>query len=578
MSMLALSHFKGYCLCWWILVLFLQAGLIPHALSADELETGPVAEPTVSEQLDLLEARMYRIRQTEGELEGVEGSVRDALLFRLDEASLEVFRRFSVIAERILSLSEGAPQRGQLAARLALRNEQLDSGFQQRFGNLQRRISEKYTELDALSGVDKAFLASQVEGLNEQRLRYLEAMTDVVRVREQLQFPSGPLEQLAKDSLLRYADERTGALQLYKAQRTALQTQLKVSPGDEDAMAALKRAERLLSVTVTRLRRTVAQMERVGLDTTLLKRLVIEEQTAVTLDMVDADVFAVLFEDLRIAATAWLKEQGPTAGLRVMLFLGILFLARVLSRIARRLAQRALDSKPGGMSQLLRDVTVSAVGGLIFGIGLLVALSQVGISLAPMLAGLGLAGFILGFALQDTLSNFAAGGMILAYRPFDVDDYVSVAGIEGTVKRMNLVSTTIVTFDNQTLIVPNSKIWGDVIRNYTSQRVRRVDTEFSISYDDSIELAEQVLRSVLATIPEVLQSPEPNIRVQRHAESSIDFICRPWVKTEDYWQTFWTLQREVKIAFDQAGITIPFPQRDVHHYYHQDDGGPKPSA
>ncbi|MGB1438659.1 MAG: mechanosensitive ion channel family protein, partial [Luminiphilus sp.] len=255
-----------------------------------------------------------------------------------------------------------------------------------------------------------------------------------------------------------------------------------------------------------------------------------------------------------------------------LVFVGVLFLARLFSRLSRRLAQRALDSRPGGMSQLLRDVLVSMVGGTVMAVGVLVALSQVGISLAPMLAGLGVAGFILGFALQDTLSNFAAGGMILAYRPFDVDDHISVAGIEGIVKRMNLVATTITTFDNQSLIVPNSKIWGDVIRNYTSQRVRRVDAMFSISYGDSIEQAEEVLAGVLKKIPAVLESPEPVIRVNRHADNSIDMDCRPWVRTEDYWPTYFTLQREVKLAFDEAGITIPFPQRDVHHFYPDGEG------
>jgi small conductance mechanosensitive channel len=223
------------------------------------------------------------------------------------------------------------------------------------------------------------------------------------------------------------------------------------------------------------------------------------------------------------------------------------------------------------MSHLLRDVIVSMVSGSVFLIGLFIALSQVGISLAPMLAGLGVAGFIIGFALQDTLGNFAAGGMILIYRPFDMDDYIEVAGVDGTVKKMNLVSTTITTPDNQSLIIPNSKIWGDVIRNKTGQRVRRVDLEFGISYGDSIELAEEVFRKVLATMPAVLTEPEPNIQVIRHGESSVDFIVRPWVKTEDYWPTYWAMQRAVKLAFDEAGITIPFPQRDVHHYRSDDN-------
>ena len=530
------------------------------------------AKPTVTEQLDELELRFYRVRQGEEELLGKSGSLLDALRYNLDEESLDILKRFVTVAKDILSLDEGAPERGELAARLSLRNQQLDEGFGNRFRNLEGRIAEKYQELDALAGADRAFLAAQIDGLNEQRLRYLERMIDVVRVREQLNFPSGTLEELANDSLVGYANERLGTLQLLKAQRNSLQGQLKLSPGDADLLQAQVRVEQLLAATVARLKRTVAQMERVGLDATKLKRILIEEQKAVSLEMVDADVFAVVFEDVTSAVSEWLDERGPTMLLRVLVFVGVLFLARLFSRLSRRLAQRALDSRPGGMSQLLRDVLVSMVGGTVMAVGVLVALSQVGISLAPMLAGLGVAGFILGFALQDTLSNFAAGGMILAYRPFDVDDHISVAGIEGIVKRMNLVATTITTFDNQSLIVPNSKIWGDVIRNYTSQRVRRVDAMFSISYGDSIEQAEEVLAGVLKKIPAVLESPEPVIRVNRHADNSIDMDCRPWVRTEDYWPTYFTLQREVKLAFDEAGITIPFPQRDVHHFYPDGEG------
>lgn len=557
----------------WLLVFQL---LLPvNAIGQEPTEASSEREPTVGEQFDAFESQFYRIRQTEGELIDVGGTRRDALLYNLDEESLDVLKRFVVVAKGILDLSESSPERGELAARLALRNNQLDDGFGTRFTKLERRIAEKYELLDTLSGADRAFLSAQIDGLNEQRLRYLERMIDVVRVRDVLNFPSGVLEDLANRSLLSYASERLGALQLLKAQRSALQAQLKLTPSDADVQQAKARVDQLLSATVSRLKRTVAQMERIGLDATKLKRILIEEQSAVSLDMVDSDVFAVIFEDVTFTVREWLNERGPTAALRILVFIGVILFARFLSRVARRLAQRGLDSRPGGMSQLLRDVIVSMVGGSVMALGLLVALSQVGISLAPMLAGLGVAGFILGFALQETLGNFAAGGMILAYRPFDVDDYISVAGVDGLVKRMNLVSTTITTTDNQSLIIPNSKIWGDVIRNYTAQRVRRVDAEFCISYSDSIELAEQVLAEVLSRIPAVLESPEPVIRVCRHGESSIDFIVRPWVKTEDYWPTFWTLQREVKLAFDAAGITIPFPQRDVHHF-HQAEAPPPP--
>ncbi|MEZ0152836.1 MAG: mechanosensitive ion channel family protein [Candidatus Reddybacter sp.] len=199
-------------------------------------------------------------------------------------------------------------------------------------------------------------------------------------------------------------------------------------------------------------------------------------------------------------------------------------------------------------------------------IGLLMALSQLGISLAPMLAGLGVAGFVIGFALQDTLGNFAAGAMILIYRPYDVDDFVEVAGASGLVKKMNLVSTTITTFDNQTLVVPNSKIWGDVIKNVTAQKVRRVDLEFGIGYGDDIEKAERVLEDVVSSHEMVLKKPETMIKLHTLGDSSVNFIVRPWVKTDDYWDVYWDLTREVKMRFDREGISIPFPQRDIHFY------------
>ena len=197
-------------------------------------------------------------------------------------------------------------------------------------------------------------------------------------------------------------------------------------------------------------------------------------------------------------------------------------------------------------------------------LGILVALSQIGVSLGPALAGLGVAGFIVGFALQDTLGNFAAGGMILIYRPYDVDDFVEVAGVSGLVKKMNLVSTTINTFDNQTLVIPNSKIWGDVIKNVTAQRTRRVDLVFGISYGDDIDKAERILREIVESHDKVLADPSPKIRLHKLGDSSVDFVVRPWSKTADYWEVYWDITREVKVRFDREGISIPFPQRDIH--------------
>jgi small conductance mechanosensitive channel len=156
--------------------------------------------------------------------------------------------------------------------------------------------------------------------------------------------------------------------------------------------------------------------------------------------------------------------------------------------------------------------------------------------------------------------------MILFFRPFDVGDVVDAGGVSGKVIKMNLVSTTIKTFDNKDMMVPNNKIWQDVIINATGVRTRRVDLEFGIGYDDDIDRAQAILEQIVEEHPMTLEKPEPTIRVMTLADSSVNFICRPWAKTADYWDVYWDITKEVKQRFDAAGIGIPFPQRDVHLY------------
>jgi small conductance mechanosensitive channel len=209
---------------------------------------------------------------------------------------------------------------------------------------------------------------------------------------------------------------------------------------------------------------------------------------------------------------------------------------------------------------------VNTAGNVVWIVGILVALSQLGFALGPLLAGLGIAGFIVGFALQETLGNFAAGMMILIYRPYDVGDLIEVVGVFGKVSAMSMVSTTILTLDHQTLVIPNGKIWGDVIKNVTAQKVRRVDMVFGVSYSDDIPKTERLLEAILAENPLVLDDPEPMVRLHTLNDSSVDFVVRPWCKTSDYWNVYWAVTREVKMCFDREGVSIPFPQRDVHLY------------
>jgi small conductance mechanosensitive channel len=162
--------------------------------------------------------------------------------------------------------------------------------------------------------------------------------------------------------------------------------------------------------------------------------------------------------------------------------------------------------------------------------------------------------------------------MILFFRPFDVGDVVDAGGVSGKVIAMNLVSTSIKTFDNKDMVVPNNKIWQDVITNATGVDTRRVDMEFGIGYDDDIDKAQGILEEIVAAHPKALKDPEPTIRMNTLADSSVNFICRPWAKTADYWDVYWDVTKAVKQRFDAEGIGIPFPQRDVHLYIEEGSG------
>jgi small conductance mechanosensitive channel len=248
--------------------------------------------------------------------------------------------------------------------------------------------------------------------------------------------------------------------------------------------------------------------------------------------------------------------------LKLIILLVVLYVARALSRVTRRIVEQAI--KNVNLSRLLRRMIVATAANGVLIIGLLIALSQLGVSIGPLLAGLGIAGIIIGFALQDTLSNFASGMMILLYRPYDVGDLVDAGGEFGTVTDMSLVFTVILTIDNQRLVVPNNLIWRGVIRNITAEKTRRVDMTFGISYNDDVPKAEGVLRKILTSHEKVLKDPAPDVRLHALGESSVDFVVRPWVRTDDYWDVYWDVTREVKLRFDAEGISIPFPQRDVH--------------
>ena len=267
--------------------------------------------------------------------------------------------------------------------------------------------------------------------------------------------------------------------------------------------------------------------------------------------------------------TSWMiaEQGGKRWAWNLVRFIVILlvsyFGASILANFVRRGASRVK-----GVSQLLVNFLSSFTKQVSMVVGFIIGLAALEIDITPLIAAVGAAGFVVAFALQGTLSNFASGLLILAYRPFDVGDVIEAAGVSGNVDSVSLFSTHIRTFDNKVMIVPNNDIWGGTITNATASTTRRVDLVFGIGYTDDINQAKNILAKVVENHPLVLKDPAVNIRVNELGDSSVNLICRPWTKTEDYWSVRWDLMHTVKQEFDNAGVSIPFPQTDVHIYQH----------
>jgi small conductance mechanosensitive channel len=365
-------------------------------------------------------------------------------------------------------------------------------------------------------------------------------------------------------SLADSAANRSVFLELAQNDIQMLRSTVATLPNNTELADWLSAAESRVNFTAKAMQSIVNVMNALDIDSKQYRQQVLTVTGEITTDVLDVGIVGSLLSDWSNKAIELFRRDGLTFLFRLLLIVAIVFIFTKLARLVQSMVERGLNSSKVHISSLLQRMVVSSVRNLVIMIGILIAISQLGISLAPLLAGLGIAGFIIGFALQDSLANFASGMLILLYRPFDVGDVVDAGGVSGKVSHMSLVNTTFLTFDNKKLVVPNNMIWGSVITNMTAQLTRRVDLVFGISYQDDIEKAERIFHEVVSEQDAVLSTPEPLIKVNELGDSSVNFIVRPWVKTEDYWDTYWNLTKAIKLRLDQEGISIPFPQRDVH--------------
>jgi len=267
------------------------------------------------------------------------------------------------------------------------------------------------------------------------------------------------------------------------------------------------------------------------------------------------------------ALFSMIAELATTYGLKfvlaiVVLVIGLIIIKALTKGVLRMMKRGNVDESLVPFIKSLVSVTLKVL--LIISI-----MSMIGIQMTSFIAVLGAAGLAVGLALQGTLQNFAGGVIILLFKPYKVGDYITTQGYSGTVKEIQIFTTILTTPDNQTVIIPNSPIAVNPLTNYSTQETRRVDFTFGIGYSDDIDEARYVINKIINEDERILKDPEPLIKISNLGDSSVDFATRVWVKSGDYWSVFFDTNEKVKKAFDSEGISIPFPQQDVHLYKHE---------
>ena len=289
-----------------------------------------------------------------------------------------------------------------------------------------------------------------------------------------------------------------------------------------------------------------------------------DETAAVAETTPPVDVMDVIPTSVEDVSQLWLTVQDLATdwGIKVLAALAIFIIGRWVAKGIRRGVRRMMEK--GGADPIIIGFVGSIVYIALLAFVVIAALGQLGIQTTSFIAILGAAGLAVGLALQGSLANFAAGFLMIIFRPFKVGDFVEAAGVAGVVKDMQIFTTTMKTGDNKTIIIPNAKISGDNIINYSAEENRRVDMTVGVAYDADLSKVRDVLNDIISKDERILSDPAPQVAVAELADSSVNFIVRVWTKTGDYWGVKFDATETIKNRFDEAGIGIPFPQRDIH--------------
>ena len=242
----------------------------------------------------------------------------------------------------------------------------------------------------------------------------------------------------------------------------------------------------------------------------------------------------------------------------IIIFVVGKFAIGIVTRLVKKLMSKA------GLDNILIGFISSIIKTVLLLFVVVASLNQLGVDTTSLIALIGAAGLAIGLSLQSTLQNLAAGVMLIVFRPFKDGDFIDAGGVMGTVEKINIFNTVMRTGDNREIIVPNGSVYGGTITNYSARETRRVDMVFGIGYNDDIRKAKEIIKNILDADERVLAEPEALVAVGELADSSVNFNVRPWCKSGDYWNVYFDTHENIKLAFDEAGISIPYPQMDIH--------------
>ena len=260
----------------------------------------------------------------------------------------------------------------------------------------------------------------------------------------------------------------------------------------------------------------------------------------------------------------FMKTQGGDLAINVAIAIAIFYVGKLVVGLIVRGMRKVMRRQE--VDQTLETFVCNLVRIILMAVVIIAAIGQIGIQTTSFIAIFGAAGLAVGLALQGSLSNFAAGVLIVLFRPYKVGDFVEAAGIAGVVEQVQILTTILKTGDNKQIIVPNGQIMDSIITNYSASDKRRVDMVVGVSYDDDLDKVRSTIEELVAADERILAEPACTIAVSALADSSVNFVVRPWVNTADYWGVMFDLTEAIKKRFDKEGISFPFPQQDVHLY------------